>query len=69
MSFTSLNFLLFFPIVCILNYLIPKQWRWVYLLVVSFAFYINWQPIYALLLAAVIAVTYFVGIKIGGGQL
>ena len=68
MSFTSLNFLLFFPIVCILNYLVPKQWRWVYLLVVSFAFYINWQPIYALLLAAVIVLTYFVGIKIGGGN-
>lgn len=64
MSFTSLNFLLFFPIACVLNYLVPKQWRWVYLLVVSFAFYINWQPIYALLLAAIIAITYFAGTKI-----
>ncbi len=64
MSFTSLNFLLFFPIACVLNYLVPKQWRWVYLLIVSFAFYINWQPIYALLLAAVIAITYFTGTKI-----
>lgn len=64
MSFTSLNFLLFFPIACVLNYLVPRQWRWVYLLVVSFAFYINWQPIYALLLATVIAITYFTGKKI-----
>jgi len=65
MSFTSLNFLFFFPIACVLNYLVPRQWRWSYLLVVSFAFYINWQPIYALLLVAVIAITYLVGIKIG----
>lgn len=64
MSFTSLNFLLFFPIASVLNYLVIRQWRWVYLLVVSFAFYINWQPVYALLLAAVIGITYFAGIKI-----
>lgn len=68
MSFTSLNFLLFFPVACVLNYLVPRQWRWVYLLVVSFAFYINWQPIYALLLAAVIAITYFAGTKIEDSQ-
>ena len=68
MSFTSLNFLLFFPISCILNYLVPSKWRWVYLLVVSFAFYINWQPIYAILLAAVIVVSYYVGIKIEGSN-
>jgi len=58
MLFTSLNFLLFFPILAILFYIIPKSWRGVYLLVASIFFYLNISPIYLLLLLAVITSTY-----------
>ena len=58
MLFTSLSFLLFFPSVCIIYYLIPIRIRWIYLLVVSYSFYLNWQPAYALLLFATTFITY-----------
>ena len=58
MSFTSINFLFFVLIVIILNYLIPQRWRWTLLLVASYYFYLNWQPVYAVLLAATTILTY-----------
>ena len=58
MSFTSFRFLIFFPIICILYYWIPQKNRWQYLLVVSYLFYINWQPVYAVLLFVTTAATY-----------
>jgi alginate O-acetyltransferase complex protein AlgI len=59
MVFTSLNFLIFFPIVAILYWLTPAKYRWLTLLVASYYFYINLKPVFALLLAATTAVTYF----------
>ena len=35
MIFTSLNFLLFFPLVVVLSYLTPARYRWITLLVAS----------------------------------
>lgn len=64
MNFTSFNFLLLFPIVCIGYYLFPYKYRWVYLLLVSYAFYLSWQPVYALVLASVTLFSYITGIKI-----
>ena len=58
MVFTSINFLLFFPLVAVLYYLTPVKYRWLTLLVVSYFFYINIRPVYALLLAGVTASTY-----------
>lgn len=58
MVFTSLNFLLFFPIVAILFYLTPVKYRWLVLLAASYFFYINIKPVYAILLAGVTATTY-----------
>lgn len=58
MLFTSFAFLLFFPTACILYYLIPYRYRWVFLLLTSYFYYINWQPVYALLLAATTGITY-----------
>src|SRR4030042_3353357 len=58
MVFTSLNFLIFFPLVVLLYYLTPLKWRWVTLLAASFFFYINIKPVYVLLLAGVIGSTY-----------
>lgn len=58
MIFTSFNFLIFFPLVVLFFYLCPKQLRWIYLLLVSYFFYININAVYALLLAGVTLVTY-----------
>lgn len=58
MTFTSFNFLMFFPLVVIIYNLIPKKWRLWFLLIASYCFYINLQPIYALLLALVTFSTY-----------
>lgn len=62
MTFASFTFLLFFAIVLIVNYCIPQKYRYVFLLIASFYFYLNWQPIYAVLLTISIIITYFVGI-------
>ena len=58
MVFTSINFLLFFPLVAILYYLTPVKYRWLTLLLASYFFYINIRPVYAFLLAGVSASTY-----------
>lgn len=50
MLFNSLPFLLFFPIVVILYWVLPHKWRNPMLLVASYYFYMNWKPIYALLI-------------------
>lgn len=58
MTFTSFNFLLFFPLVVLLYNIIPQKWRMPFLLVASYVFYISMQPIYAVLLAGVTITTY-----------
>lgn len=65
MLFNSLEFLLFFPIVCIVYYAIPSlKWRNMFLLVASYYFYMNWEPVYALLLLTSTLVTYFAALGI-----
>ncbi len=59
MTFTSFNFLIFFPVVVILYNIVPAKWRIWFLLVASYFFYMNLQPVYALLLVAVTGFTYF----------
>lgn len=58
MTFTSFEFLLFFPAVVLLYNFTPQRLRVWYLLAVSYAFYAFMQPIYLLLLASVTGVTY-----------
>lgn len=63
MLFNSIAFLLFFPVVCIIYYLIPNlKWRNMFLLIASYYFYMNWEPVYALLLLASTSITYLSGI-------
>jgi alginate O-acetyltransferase complex protein AlgI len=50
MVFTSLNFLIFFPVVVGIYFLLPNRLRWLHLLVASYYFYMAWKPVYALLL-------------------
>ena len=68
MLFNSLTFLLFFPIVCVLYYAIPSarvKGRNLLLLVASYFFYMNWEPVYAILLLTSTFVTYFAALGMG----
>lgn len=58
MTFTSFEFLLFFPAVVLVYNLCPQRFRVWFLLVVSYAFYAFMQPVYLVLLAGVTGITY-----------
>ncbi len=62
MLFNSFQFLVFFPLVTLLYYLLPHKFRLALLLVASCYFYIFFKPIYILILFSTIVVDYLVGI-------
>lgn len=65
MLFNSIDFLIFFPIVCIVYWLLPRNnWRNVFLLVASYYFYMNWEPSYALLIMFSTVSTWYAARKI-----
>ena len=64
MLFNSLEFLCFFPIVCLVYFLIPHKYRWVWLLVSSYVFYMGWNAAYALLLLFSTTVTWLTGLAV-----
>lgn len=58
MVFNSIDFLLFFPIVVGMYFVIPKRARYIWLLVSSYFFYMGWNAKYAILIALSTVVTY-----------
>lgn len=59
MLFNSFAFLFFFPVVCIIYFALPSlRLRNLFLLAASYYFYMNWEPVYALLLLASTCITY-----------
>lgn len=64
MLFNSFSFLIFFPIVVIAYYVIPKKLRHVWLLVCSCYFYMSWNPRYLLLILFSTVITYGCGLLI-----
>jgi alginate O-acetyltransferase complex protein AlgI len=58
MLFNSLSFLIFFPTVTILYFLIPHKYRWFFLVIASCIFYMAFIPIYILVLGLTIAIDY-----------
>lgn len=62
MKFNSIQFLLFFPVVITLFYILPHKWRWVLLLGASYYFYMSWKPEYIFVLLAVTALGYLTGL-------
>ena len=64
MSFDSVHFLIFLPIVLLVYYLIPQRVRALWLLVASYYFYMSWNPKYALLILLSTILTYITGILI-----
>ncbi len=75
MLFNSIDFLIFFPIVTLLYFLIPYRFRYIWLLIASYYFYMAWNPVYALLMLTSTFITYLSGIlidrsdKLGGGEI
>lgn len=64
MLFNSIDFLIFFPIVAIVYFLIPRKIKYIWLLFASYYFYMCWNAKYALLIAASTIITYLAGIFI-----
>ena len=65
MLFNSFEFLIYFPIVCIVYYLLKNnRWRIPFLLVASYYFYMNWKPVYAVLIMTSTVLTYLCGILV-----
>lgn len=59
MSFNSLQFLIFLPVVVVIYFLMPFRYRWLWLLLASYYFYMSWKAEYALLMVASTAVSFF----------
>ena len=67
MIYNSFLFLVCFPLIFLLYYLIPAKYqkgRNLFLLVVSYVLYINWKPVYALILLGVTGITYQTSLQI-----
>ena len=61
MIYNSLNFIVVFPLIFLLYYAIPAQYgriRNLFLLLVSYLLYLQWEPAYALILVGVTVVTW-----------
>lgn len=58
MLFNSIDYLIFFPIVFLIYYIIPKRIRYIWLLIASYCFYMRWNPWYIMLLVGCTVTTY-----------
>lgn len=64
MLFNSINFLIYFPIVLVIYYIVPNKIKSLWLLIASYYFYMCWNAKYAFLLFASTFVTYASGLLI-----
>ena len=62
MVFTSLKFILFITATVTVYFLFPKKYRWVWLLIASYFFYLSASIKYGVFLVFSTAVTYFAAI-------
>lgn len=58
MLFNTVQYLLFLPVVVLIYYLLPYYVRYIWLLISSYYFYMQWNPAYVLLLFLSTLVTY-----------
>lgn len=64
MSFISINFWFIFTLIFVFYWAIPANWntwRKILLLVASYLLYMNWKPVFALVLLGVTIITYWAG--------
>ncbi len=64
MLFNSLQFALFFPLVCAAYFALPHRWRTLFLLLASCVFYMAFIPAYIAILAITILIDYAAGLGI-----
>ena len=73
MLFNSIDFLIFFPIVTLIYFIIPQKIRYIWLLIASYYFYMAWNPVFSLLMLASTFISFIGGILLdrannyGGG--
>ena len=58
MLFNSADFMIFFPIVVLIYFVVPKKIRYIWLLIGSYYFYMSWNVKYALLMVASTGITW-----------
>ncbi len=61
MLFNSINFLIFFPIASLIYFIFPAKIKYLWLLIISYFYYMCWNAKYALLLLFSTGVTYLSG--------
>ena len=64
MLFNSIQFLCFFPAVTAIYYILPHRFRYIFLLIASYGFYMCWNTRYALLMLCSTLITYISGIAL-----
>ena len=64
MQFVSLGFLLLLPLAAFINYLIPRKYRYIWLLVTSIFFYLGIDLKASAVMAGTVVVTYFAALFI-----
>ena len=62
MSFNSVSFLIFLPIVLLLYWVLPARFRWIMLLIASYLFYMSWNFWLIFLILFTTGVSYLSGI-------
>lgn len=65
MLFNTMQYFLFLTVVVFVYYILPKKVRYIWLLISSYYFYMQWNPLYVMLLLACTIITYTGGIIIG----
>lgn len=72
MLFNSIDFLVFFPIVVTVYFVIPQKVKTIWLLAASYYFYMSWNAKYAILILTSTIITYVSGLmieKVKGAEL
>ena len=62
MLFNSIDFMIFFPVVALLYFVIPNKIKYLWLLAASYYFYMCWNAKYALLILFSTFITYLSGL-------
>lgn len=65
MQFNSVDFMVFFPIVLVVYFVVPRKIRKIWLLIASYYFYMSWNARYVVLIGVSTAITYFCGLLMG----
>ena len=67
MIFNSFKFIVLFPLIFLLYYALPAKWqkaRNMFLLAISYLLYLQWKPVYALILFGVTSVTFYFALAV-----